>query len=118
MIQILHNPQCSKSNCALDYLKNHNIDFELRDYQQQPLSVEELKEVCRQLQVSPESLVRKNEQLFQEQFSDKAFTEEEWFFILSENPSLLQRPIVLNGAKGVVARPVERIQEIVPSPKP
>lgn len=117
MLQILHNPHCSKSNCALDYLKEHQIDFELRDYQQQPLSVEELKEVCRQLEVSPESLVRKNEKLFQEQFVNQDFTEEEWFLILSENPTLLQRPIVLNGAKGVVARPVERIEAIIPSNK-
>lgn len=113
MIKILHNPQCSKSNCALDYLKEHKIDFELRDYQQDPLTAAELKEICRLLNVSPETLVRKNEELYKEKFATNSFTEEEWLTLLEKHPILLQRPIIVNGNKAVIARPTESISQII-----
>lgn len=112
MIQIIHNPHCSKSNCALDYLKGNTDTFEIRDYQENPLSVEELKEVCQKLGQRPETIVRKNEALFKEKFEGKTFTDEEWYQILAENPILLQRPIVIKGDKAVVARPLEKIEEL------
>lgn len=113
MIQIFHNPQCSKSNCALDYLKEHKIAFELRDYQQEPLSVAELKEICQLLAVGPESIIRKNEKLFIENFLGKNYSDEEWFEILAENPVLLQRPILVNEDKAVIARPPELIDSLI-----
>lgn len=113
MLQILHNPHCSKSNCALDYLKEHHVTFELRDYQQNPLSVAELKAVCRKLDIAPEALVRKKEPLFREKYSGQSFSDEEWLNILAQNPVLLQRPIVFNKDKGVIARPAEKIEELL-----
>lgn len=113
MLKIFHNPECSKSNCALDYLNEHHIAFELRNYLLNPLSVAELNSICQLLQVSPFSLVRKNELLYKEKFFGKEFSDEEWLKILSENPVLLQRPIVLNDGKAVVARPAEKINELL-----
>ena len=40
----------------------------------------------------------------------KDFSEKEWITILSENPSLIQRPILINGEKAMIARPVESVK--------
>lgn len=113
MIKVLHNPQCSKSNCALDYLKTRQVAFEVRDYQQNPLDKEELKNLCAQLGLRPEEIVRKTERLYQEEFAGKHYSDEEWFEILAENPILIQRPIIIHDGKAVIARPTENIDQLL-----
>lgn len=113
MFKILHNPHCSKSNCALDFLKEKNLDFELQDYKKHPLSKEELRTLCDQLKLPPEAIVRKNEKLYREKFAQMQYTDEEWLDILAKYPELLQRPIVILGDKAVVARPAEEIDTLL-----
>lgn len=113
MIKVLHNPQCSKSNCALDYLKTRQIAFEIRDYQNNPLDKAELKTLCAQLGLKPEDIVRKTEPVYQEQFAEKHYSDEEWLDILAKNPILIQRPIIIHDGKAVIARPAENIDELL-----
>lgn len=113
MIKILHNPECTKSNCALDFLRNRKEAFEVIDYQQQRLSEQEIEELLALLELKPEELVRKNEAVFKEQFEGKAFSDKEWIRILAENPILIQRPIVISGHKAVIGRPIERVAALL-----
>jgi arsenate reductase-like glutaredoxin family protein len=39
--------------------------------------------------------------------------DEEWISILVEKPQLLQRPIVVNGEKAVLANPPEELEKIL-----
>lgn len=113
MIKVLHNPECSKSNCALDYLKTRQIAFEVRDYQNNPLDKAELKILCAQLGLKPEDIVRKTEPVYQEQFAEKHYSDEEWLGILAKNPILIQRPIIIHEGKAIIARPAENIDELL-----
>lgn len=113
MIKILHNPECSKSNCVLDLLKDRKEAFEVIDYQKQRLSEGEIRDLLRLLGLKPEELVRKNEAVFREHFEGKEFSDEEWITILTENPILIQRPIVISGNKAVIGRPIELVAELL-----
>lgn len=113
MIKVLHNPQCSKSNCALDYLETRQLAFEVRDYQNNPLDKEELRVLCGQLGLKPEAIVRETESLYKEHFAQKSYSDEEWLDILSKNPILLQRPIIIHEGKAVIARPAENIDQLL-----
>lgn len=113
MIKVLHNPQCSKSNCALDYLKTRQLAFEVRDYQNNPLDKEELKVLCEQLGLKPEDIVRKTEPVYKEHFVQKHYSDDEWLDILARNPILIQRPIIIHEGKAVIARPAENIDELL-----
>lgn len=113
MIKILHNPRCSKSRCALEILKKEGREFELRDYQKDPLNKEELRNVCIALGVEPEEIVRKKEALYKEQFSSRSFSSEEWLEILSKNPILMERPIVIYHGQAVIARSVEKMEALL-----
>ena len=46
-------------------------------------------------------------------FKDKNLTDDEIIEAMVENPKLIERPIVVNGTKAVIARPIEKIDEIV-----
>ena len=71
--------------------------------------------LLKKLNIPPSELVRTSEDLCLQYYAGKNITEEEWLKILAENPILIQRPIVEYGDKAVVARPAERMFEILPS---
>lgn len=112
-MEIFHNPRCSKSRQALSLLHEKGANPEIVLYLETPPSEEELKEILSKLNVRPEELVRKGETLYKENFKDQKFTDDEWIKILSENPKLIERPIMINGDKAVIGRPPENVLEIL-----
>lgn len=109
MIQILHNPNCSKSNCALDFLKEKEISFEVIDYINHSLSVDELRNLIRKLGIPAKDLVRQSERIYKEQFSGRAYSEEEWIEIMAKYPILIERPIIIKGNQAVIGRPMGKV---------
>ena len=112
-IIIYHNGRCSKSRGALEILQEQNIPHDIRWYLTEPLSKSELKALLKKLHMQPSELVRKSEELYKENYKGKEISEKEWLTILAENPVLIERPIVEKGDKAVVARPPEKIFDIL-----
>ena len=108
-IQILHNSRCSKSREALQYLEDQKIDFELINIIQNPLSKEEIASVLQKLGIKAEDLVRKSDALFKEKYAGQELNEEGWINVLVDNPTLIQRPIVVKDNKAVIGRPLENV---------
>lgn len=113
MINILHNSRCSKSREALQYLETQHIEFDIRNYLDEPLSVDEINAVLAKLGLNAKDIIRTNENLWKENFKGKEYTEEELISILSENPKLIQRPIIIKGEKAVIGRPLENVIELL-----
>ena len=112
-IIIYHNGECSKCRGALEILQEQNIPHRVRWYLAEPLTEEELKALIRKLHIKPSELVRKSEDLYQQRFVDANLTEDEWLTVLAENPLLMQRPIIEKGDIALIARPPEKIFEII-----
>lgn len=113
MIKIYHNPRCSKSREGLCTLQNSNKNIEVINYFETPLTVDELKKIISLLKIKPIDLVRIKEVIWKEQFKDKNLNDEQIIEALVENPQLIERPIVVNGDKAVIARPLDKIHEII-----
>lgn len=113
MIKIYHNNRCSKSRSALTILQESGLDFEIIYYLETPPTFEELAEIIQKLGIKPEELLRKTEPIYVEHYKGKSLTDDEWIKAMVEKPNLIERPIVISGNKGVIARPAERIFEIV-----
>jgi arsenate reductase len=113
MILIYHNGECSKSKGALEILQEEHIPHTVRWYLAEPLSKDELKALLKKLNMQPSQLVRKSEELYKEQYEGKAISETQWLTILAQNPILIERPIVEKGNKAIVARPPERVFELL-----
>ncbi len=112
-IIIYHNGECSKSLGALEVLQERGVPHTVRWYMADPLSVDELRLLISKLGVPPSHLARVSEPLYAEKCGSKKITETEWLQILAANPVLIQRPIVEKGGKAVIARPAERLSEIL-----
>ena len=113
MIEIIHNPHCSKSRAALSFLKESGLDVKEIRYLEEPLNEEQLRDILKKLGIPPYDLVRKNEAVFKDEFKDKALTDEEWIKAMGKYPRLIERPIVINGDRAVVGRPLEKVEEII-----
>ena len=113
MITIYHNPRCTKSREGLCLLEELNEEFIIRKYLEEPFSKTELKDVIKKLNIKPIELVRTKEKIWIDQFKNKELSDDELITILIENPKLIERPIIVKGNKAVIARPKEKIQEIL-----
>lgn len=112
MIKVYHNPKCSKSRCALDYLNEKGVQFEVIEYMKSPITNGELRAILDKLGISAEDLLRKNEAEYKDNFKGKTLSNEEWIDAMIKFPKLIERPIVVHQDKAVVARPTEKIDEI------
>lgn len=112
-ITVYHNTRCTKSREACSILESKGIDFDTVEYLKTPLNPEEIKALLKKLGLQAEELVRKKEPLFLEKFASKKYTEAQWLKILSANPILIERPILVKGNKAIIGRPVERIAELM-----
>lgn len=110
MIKVLHNNTCSKSRAILEHLDENNVPFEIIDFMETPLTEMELTTLLKKLNTDVQGLIRKNDRLYQEKFAGKDYSEEEWIKILTENPSLIQRPILIKGPVAMVGRPIENVR--------
>ena len=113
MIQIYHNSRCSKSREYLNLLEHSGVEFEIIKYLETPPTFDELEALIGKLGINPIELIRKKEKLWLENFKNKVFTSKELIQIMVSNPILIERPIVVNGNKAVVARPIEKTSEIL-----
>ena len=113
MITIYHNPKCKKSRAGLEYLKEKGQDFTVVEYMKNPLSREVLKEILMKMNISPQELIRTQEDVYKSDFEGKQFNDEEWIDILLEYPRLIKRPIVVKGYRAVIAQPPEEIDKLL-----
>lgn len=110
MIKILHNNNCSKSRDALEFLDKNGVEFELIDIINDPLSELEIKTLLKKLNLSVHNITRKDEKLYKEKFSEQNFSDDELIKILSEYPTLIQRPILIKDGIAIIGRPLGNIR--------
>jgi len=113
MIIIYHNNRCSKSRNGLAYLQEKGVDFAIRQYFDEPFTFDELKLLISKTGLRPEEIVRKEEEYYKQNLKNKNLTDDEWIAEMVKEPRLIQRPIVANDGKAVLARPAELIEKII-----
>lgn len=114
-VKIYHNPRCSKSRQTLELLQDQGLEVEVIEYLKTPPSAEELDTLYKSLEKEPIEVMRTKEEKFKELGLSMADNRSrlEWLKIMSENPVLIERPIVVNGSKVALGRPPESVLEII-----
>ena len=112
-MKIYHNPRCRKSREGIKYLESKKINFEVIDYIKNNLSSEQIRNILKKLQLKPIELVRKNEAIWKKKYKAKDFTDDQLIKILSNEPKLIERPIIVSEKLGVIGRPAENIDKLL-----
>ena len=110
MLKIYHNPRCKKSRAGLQFIKDKTSDFEIVEYLKNPINESELKELLMKLNKKPLEMIRSQEAIYKSDFKGKNFTDNEWVKIMTENPKLIKRPIVVKNNKAVWGDPAEELE--------
>lgn len=113
MIQILHNPRCSKSRECLLLLQEKIDTFEVVNYLDGALKEEDIRQILKKLNCKPIEIIRTKDELYINNYINKNLTDEEWIFELTKNPKLIERPIVINGEKAAIGRPMQKVLDIL-----
>lgn len=113
MIQIYHNSRCRKSRECRTFLENSGKEYEVVKYLEDVPTFEQLKSIIKKLGIKPIELVRHKEKIWITNFKDKELTDEAMIKAMISNPILIERPIVIIGARAVIARPLDKINAII-----
>lgn len=109
-VTIYHNPRCTKSRQTLQLLRDHGIEPQIIEYLKTPPTAAELAGLLKRLKLTPQQIVRRGEAAFCEQkLADRELSDQAWLQLLAEQPSLIERPIVVRGTRAVIGRPPENV---------
>jgi arsenate reductase len=112
-VSVFYNPRCSNCRTARGLLEERGVDAELIEYLDDPPTRADLERVLGLLGTDdPRVIIRTKEDRYRELGLDGA-DRETLLDALVANPVLIQRPIVVVGDRAVVARPPERLLELL-----
>ncbi|WP_028670026.1 arsenate reductase (glutaredoxin) [Saccharospirillum impatiens] len=110
---LYHNPRCSKSREAKTLLDDAGVDYRVRLYLNEPLSVAELQTLITQLGITAAEVLRRKEAEYKIAGLNSSSGEQDILDALARFPKLLERPILVTDKGARIGRPPESIQEIL-----
>ena len=114
-VTIYHNPKCGKSRQTLALLQEKDITPKIVEYLKTPPTETELDDILKKLGQDPQEVIRTKETTFKELGlkTNDSRSRKEWIKLMVEHPILIERPIVIHGAKAALGRPPEDVLAIL-----
>ena len=110
---VFFNPECSNCRTAAAILEERGVDADYIRYLETSPTRADLEDVLVKLGTDdPRDIIREKESVYAELDLDHA-DRDQLLDAMAANPILIQRPIVIHGDRAVVARPPERLLELL-----
>jgi arsenate reductase len=112
-VTIWHNPRCSKSRGALELLAERGVNPEVVRYLDAAPDRAALEDILRRIGTDdPRAIIRTGEPRYRELGLADA-DRDALLDALAAEPALIERPIVVVGERAVVARPPEKVLDLL-----
>ena len=112
-ITIYHNNRWSKSRETLQLLRDNGHKPKVINYLKTPPNVNELNNICKSLGKRPQEVIRKGEREYKELKLNKIDRDDDILIAMVTHPKLIERPIVIRGAKAIIGRPPENVLKLI-----
>ncbi|UDY24116.1 arsenate reductase (glutaredoxin) [Nocardioides sp. Kera G14] len=113
-IKIYEKPTCTTCRNLFALLKERGVDVDKIDYHVLGLTRAQVEEIVEKTGLTPRELLRTREPEYKELgLADPTTSDDAIIEAMAEHPALLQRPVVVRGEKAVLARPIERVLELL-----
>ena len=113
-ITIYQKPTCTTCRQVYAALKVSGVDFESVNYYTDPISKPKLKELIQKMGIKSSELFRTKEEIYKKlKLSGKQVSDDDAIDLMVKHPDLIQRPIVEKGSRAILARPAEKLKEIL-----
>jgi arsenate reductase len=113
-LTVYEKPTCTTCRKLRALLAEQGVEYESIDYHATGIREDELRGLLGKLGCGPREVLRTREPLVEQLGLDEAgVSDDEMIVLMVANPALLQRPIVVRGDRAVLARPIERVLELL-----
>jgi arsenate reductase len=113
-LMVYEKRTCTTCRNLSELLEGRGIDFDRVDFHVEPLSAEEIRELVTKTGRPAQELFRAREPVYTELgLGDRDIDDDEAIALMAEHTELMQRPVVVRGDRAVLARPVERVNELL-----
>jgi arsenate reductase len=114
LLTLYEKPTCTTCRKTVALLKEHGIEFEDVNYFIEPLSERQIRALLDKAGLAPREILRTREEIYRElALAGSGHSDDELIALMVEHPDLIQRPIAERGDRAVLARPPERILELL-----
>lgn len=105
---------CTTCKRLAQLLTERGVDFDRVEYHVEGLTEPEIRDLLGKAQITAREALRTREPLVKDLgLTDPGVSEDRLVALMAQHPQLLQRPIVVRGDRAVLARPVERVLELL-----
>jgi len=113
-ITVYQKPTCTTCRQVHAALKESGVDFDAVNYYVDPIPKSKLRELLRKMGLSARQLLRTKEEIYKKlRIGERDLTDDQIVDLMVTHPDLIQRPIVEKGSRAILARPAERLKEIL-----
>ena len=113
-LMVYEKRTCTTCRNLATLLEERGVDFDRVDYHVEPLSEDEIRALVRKTGGPARELFREREPVYAELgLGERQPDDDEAIRLMAEHPELMQRPVVVRGERAVLARPVERVLELL-----
>jgi len=115
MVTLYTSPSCTSCRKAKVWLQAHEIDFTERNLFAEPLSIEEIKGILQMTEDGTEEIISTRSKAFQRmQLDIDELSLNQLYELISRDPSLLRRPILLDEKRLQVGYNEDEIRRFLP----
>ena len=113
-IVVYQKPTCTTCRQVYAALKESGVNFDAVDYYTDPIPRAKLKELLKKAGMKARDLLRTKEEIYKKlKLAERDLSDDEIVDLMVKHPDLIQRPIVEKGSRAILARPAERLKEIL-----
>ena len=98
----------------MQILNDLAVEYEIIDYLNNPPTVDELQSLAIKMGLKAREFIRVKEAVFKELDLQPHLDDEHFMFKkMSENPKLIERPIIVKGERAVLGRPPNKVEKLL-----
>jgi arsenate reductase len=113
-ITIYQKPTCTTCRRVVQLLRDSGEPFTSVNYYEQPFSKARLKELLKKGGLSPKEVLRTKEDIYKKLgLAKKTLSDDQLIELMVAHPDLIQRPLVEQGGKVLLARPADTIKTLL-----
>ena len=113
-LTIYQKPTCTTCRTVIKLLQSSGVDFDAINYYIEPIPKAKLKDLLRKMGMKPRELLRSKEPIYKQlRLAERKLSDDQLIDLMVKHPDLIQRPIIEKGERAILARPPERLKEIL-----
>lgn len=113
-VKIYQKPTCTTCRQAIQVLRDSGKPFTTVNYYEKPFTKAQLKALLKKASLSPKDVLRSKEEIYKDLgLAKKNLSDDELLDVMIKHPDLIQRPIVEKDDRAILARPAEKVKQLL-----